>query len=252
MADVMARQLAAAGVDVRMDAAAARLALTRDGVVVHDAAGQAHEAGAAIVATGVRRRRLDVPGDRELEDRGVSYSATRDRDRLAGKRVLIVGGGDAAFENALNLAALGSEVTIASRGTPRAREEFRRRVAAESGIRVLEGARVAEVSGAGHVEFVRLRTTMGEDRLDVDAVVVKIGVLPNTEWCATAVALDAEGYVIAQPGGRTSMPRVWAAGDVTRPVVPSVSVALGSAAIAVAEIRKHRAARASATMKEAG
>lgn len=240
IAAAMQRQLEASGVEVRYGRAAETITPTRSGLVVRDAAGEAHAAGAALVASGVRKRRLGVPGDRELEDRGVTYSATRDVDRLAGQRVLVVGGGDGAFENALILAGRGCDVTICFRGAPRARAEFRRQVAAEPRVRLLEQARVAEVAGDGRVERVRLETPEGEAWLEVDAVVVKIGVLPNTEWCCNLFALDGDGYIMVRPGGRTSMPRVWAAGDVTRPVVPSVSVALGSAAIAVAEIRKRR------------
>ena len=240
IAEAMARQLAASGADVRLDCAAASLTSIHDGVRVRDAAGQAHDAAAAVIATGVRRRRLDVPGDREFEERGVSYSATRDLDRLAGRRVLVVGGGDAAYENALILASHGSQVTLAARGEPRARSEFRERVAAEPRIARRERARVTEIAGRDRVERVRLEAAGGAETLEVDAVVVKIGVVPNTEWCAGALALDDGGYIVAQPGGRTSMPRVWAAGDVTRPLLPSVSVAMGSAAIAVAEIRKRR------------
>lgn len=240
IAATMARQLAASGADVRHGCAAGGLSLTRDGVRVRDAFGQAHDAPAVLIATGVRRRRLDVPGDRELEDRGVSYSATRDLDRLAGKRVLAVGGGDAAFENALILAGHGSQVTLAVRGEPRARAEFQSQVAAEPRIVRRDRTRVTEIAGRGRVERVRLEAEGGSETLEVDAVVVKIGVVPNTEWCAGALALDPDGYIVTQPGGRTSMPRVWAAGDVTRPLLPSISVALGSAAIAVAEIRKRR------------
>lgn len=240
IAAAMARQLAASGAEVRFGRAAAEIVLTRDAVVVRDDAGEAHEAGAALIATGVRRRRLDVAGDRELDGRGVFYSATAELDRLTGKRVLIAGGGDAAFENALILAGRGSSVTIAARGTPRSRAEFRRRVAEEPRITVREGTVVTAIGGESRVERASLASARGAETIPVDAVVVKIGVVPNTEWCRNAVALDDDGYVLTQPGGRTAMPRVWAAGDVARPLRASIPAAWGSAAIAVAEIRKRR------------
>lgn len=240
IAAAMERQLGDSGVPARLGCAATALAPEGGGVVVTDQRGEAHRAGAALIATGVRRRRLAVPGDRELEGRGVTYSATRDLDALAGRRVLVVGGGDGAFENALILADSGCRVTVAVRGAPRARAEFRERVAASAAIDVRERAGVAAIEGTERVEAARLRTAAGEERLPCEAVVVKIGVVPNTEWCRGAVELDAAGYVVTRAHGGTSAERVWAAGDVARPLLPSVPVALGAAALAVAEIRKRR------------
>ena len=240
LAAVYERQLAAAGHAVRYDAVAIALEPPRDGHTLPGvtlSTGERLTAAAVLIATGARRRHLGVPGERELEGRGVSYSATLDRDRFAGGRVLVVGGGDGAFENALLLAEVGCEVTVAVRGTARARPEFRQRLAAEPHAAVLEHARVGAILGEAGVRAVRLDVAGRGRELEVEGVVVKIGGLPNSEWCRPALAHDDEGFLRVDDRLATSAPRVWAAGDVTRPLLPSVPVAMGQGAHAVAAIR---------------
>jgi thioredoxin reductase (NADPH) len=240
LAGVYARQLAAANVPLRSGAIASALEPAPGegaAAAVRLASGERLEALAVLVATGVRRRRLDVPGERELEGRGVSYSGTRDRERFAGGRVLVVGGGDAAYENALLLAAAGCDVTLLVRGGPRARAEFRARVAAEPRITVRTGARVLAVLGDETVRGAQVEDAAGAGECAADAIVVKVGVVPNSEWCAGALALDPEGYVQVDSRLATSARRVWAAGDVTRPVPPSIPVAVGQGAQAASMVR---------------
>jgi len=241
LAAVYVRQLTAAGVSWRGDCAAVSLrAAGNDGqpVEVGSAGGEAFAGRAVLVATGVRRRRLGVPGEREFEGRGVSFSATRDQARLAGRPVAVVGGGDAAFENALLLAATGSEVDLLVRGEVRARSEFRERVAAERRVRIHRDARVAAILGDEHVTAVRIERGTAVEELPTRGVVIKIGVLPNTEWCRSCVPTDAEGYVRVNADLATTARGVWAAGDVVRPLPPSVPVAIGQGAQAAVAIRK--------------
>lgn len=240
LAESYARQLETSGVPWRADCAAARLVPARahGGLArVELAGGESLEARAVLIATGVRRRRLGVPGEREFEGRGVSFSARRDLDRLAGRPVVVVGGGDAAFENALLLAEAGAEVDLVVRGEPRARSEFRDRALESERIRVHAHARVVEVLGGDEVTAVRLEDGGAGSELPARGVVVKIGVVPNSEWCREAIATDAAGYVLVDAGLGTSAPDVWAAGDITRPAPPSVPVALGQGAQAAAAIR---------------
>ncbi len=240
LAAVYARQLAAADVRLRTGATAVALVPPRaagEPVLLELAGGERLVAAAVLLAVGVRRRLLGVPGEQGYAGRGVSYSGTRDRARLAGGRVAVVGGGDAAHENALLLAGAGCEVTLLVRAQPRARAEFRARVAADARIRVRTASRVLAVLGDDRVRAVRVADGAGESEFGVDGVVVKAGVVPNTEWCASAIERDAEGYVRVDGRLATSAPCVWAAGDITRPLPPSIPVAMGQGAQAVAQVR---------------
>lgn len=231
----LARQLEAAKVPTRLGVSAAAIALEDpERPALRTMAGERLDAAALLIATGVRRRRLEVPGDRELEGKGVSYD---DRPQLRGHNVAIVGGGDAAFENALLLAEAGCRVTLLLRGRARARAEFQQRVAANPQIERRESARVTRVEGETRVRGLRIEEGGRESTLAADAVVVKIGVQPNSEWCSGVLDHDAEGFLRVDSAGATSRPRIWAAGDVTRPALLGVAVAAGQGAMAVAAIR---------------
>jgi thioredoxin reductase (NADPH) len=168
----------------------------------------------------------------------VSFSATRDHARLAGRPVAVVGGGDAAFENALLLAATGSEVDLIVRDEVRARSEFRERVAGEPRIRVHRDAKVAAILGGEQVTAVRIERGSRFEEFPTRGVVIKIGVLPNSEWCRSCVPTDAEGYVRVNGDLATTARGVWAAGDLVRPLPPSIPVAIGQGAQAASAIRR--------------
>jgi thioredoxin reductase (NADPH) len=150
---------------------------------------------------------------------------------------VVVGGGDAAFENALLLAEVGCRVTLVARGDLRARREFRERVARNAAIVVMDRTRVLAIDGDRYVQAVRLDGPRGTSTLEAAGVVVKIGVVPNSEWCAGPLERDAEGYLQIDAELRTSHRRAWAAGDVTRPPVLAMAVAVGQGALAANAIR---------------
>jgi len=231
------KQLADSGVTVRYGALVRSLAVAPR-LLLTLVAGEEIATRALLIATGARRRRLGVPGERELEDRGVTFSATRDRERLAGRAVAVVGGGDAAAENALMLAQAGCEVTLIARGALRARPAFRERVAAEPRVRVLVHTRVVRVLGESQVTGLELQSPTGSSRLACDGVVIKVGVVPNTEWCREVLPHDEDGYLRVDAEYATGVPGVWAAGDVIRPAVLSAAVAVGQGVLAASAIRR--------------
>ncbi len=196
-----------------------------------------------LLATGVRRRTLGVPGEADFVGRGVSPSASRYAERFRGKRVLVIGGGDAAFEEALILAGVCEHVTLAFRGdAPRARGDFRARAAATSVIEMAGHTDLVAIEGSQDVERAVLRREGVEIGIPVAGVFVCVGVIPNSNLMGTALDLDQAGYVRVNARQRTSSPRVYAAGDVCSGSSLTISAAVGQGAAAIKDMQRRIAA----------
>lgn len=183
-------------------------------------------ASALILAMGAVNRPLNVPGERELRGNGVSASAKRDGDQFAGREVAVVGGGDAATEEALFLATLARRVTVihhrprrrgvSASSAPSASTATVARLRAQPNVVVLDSTEVLAVNGRHHVTGLRVRTvhTAAEYDIDVAAVFVAIGQTPRSDLLLGLVDLDARGYVqIRGQGTHTCVDGVFAAGD---------------------------------------
>ncbi|MGZ4112346.1 MAG: NAD(P)/FAD-dependent oxidoreductase [Tumebacillaceae bacterium] len=182
-----------------------------------------------IVATGSSERRLHVPGEMEMIERGEVYSASRDRDRFAGRRVAVVGGGDRAVEGALLLAERGANVVLIHRSDRfRARDSYLQPVLAHPQIEVRSFATVVNIIGDEQVRGVIIAQNGQETQLDVDAIFVRIGVAPNSDLLRGQVRTDEDGYLVTDEVGRTDREGVFAIGDVcTRPLYSSIASAVG-------------------------
>ena len=192
---------------------------------------------ALIVATGVRRRELGVRGETEFAGTGLLESGVRDLAFVNGKRVLIVGGGDAAFENALLFSDTASSVKIAMRGAqPRARSAFVKGAMEKSNVKILAETSVSEILGNSRVEGVRLYDRTHEWVEPVDFVLIRIGVVPNSELAQATLDLDAESYIKTNTVGETSITSIYAIGDVANPIAPTISTAVGTGASAAKAI----------------
>ena len=175
------------------------------------------EAKTVIIATGARHRTLGVPGESEHAGMGVSYCATCDGAFFRNKDVAVVGGGDVALEDALFLARTSNKVYLIHR-----RDAFRGAKVLENQVRATENIElvldsvVEEVLGDGMVEKVAIlnKKTGEKSELNVNGVFMAVGILPNTEGLAGLPNTNEAGYIEAGEDGVTSIPGVFAAGDV--------------------------------------
>lgn len=188
-----------------------------------------------IIATGVRPRSLGIPGEKEFAGKGMIESGARDRDLFAGKDVCVVGGGDAAVENALLLAEVCPTVTLVHRGKKlRARREFAEGVQPNNRVTVFTESVVTRIMGDAEVEAVEIQRKGGLKpfQLAVRGVLIRIGVEPNTDLFREQLRVDEKGYIAVNSEQETSVPMVFAAGDVSNPLAPTISGATGAGATA--------------------
>lgn len=174
-------------------------------------------ASALILAMGAANRLLGVPGERELSGHGVSTSAKRDGEQFAGSDVAVVGGGDAAVEEAQFLATLARRVTVVNhRPRLRASPSTVARLRAQPNVVVLDHTEVVAVMGRRRVTGVRVRRahTAAEFDIDLAGVFVAVGQTPRSDLLVGLVDLDARGYVLTRDEGtQTYVDGVFATGD---------------------------------------
>ena len=188
-----------------------------------------------IIATGVRRRQLGIPGEREFVGHGIIESANKDRNEFTGKDVCVIGGGDAAAENAFLLADVCPTVTLVHRRkTLRARPTFVQKLQGQHCITVFPESVVTRILGNDKVEAVEIlrKDALKPFQMAVQGVMICIGVEPNTDLFREQLQLDDEGYAIVTSQHETSVANVFAIGDVSNPLAPTISGAAGGGATA--------------------
>ena len=195
-----------------------------------------------IVATGAAPRLLGKPGEEEFAGRGVSYCATCDGAFYRDKTVLVAGGGDVAVEDAIYLARMCRKVYIVHRRDQfRAAKTLQTRLMALPNVEVLWFTEVQEIKGGDFVNAVTLvHNQTGETReLAIDAVFIAVGTKPNTEFLGDLVEKDAQGAVITDRYCRTSVPGIYAAGDLRSGSVRQIMAACADAVTAVMDLDKN-------------
>ena len=187
-----------------------------------------------ILTTGARWRTLNVPGEQEYRNKGVTFCPHCDGPLFKGKPVAVIGGGNSGVEAAIDLAGLVKHVTLIEFGTElRADAVLQRKLKSLPNVDVILNAQTTEVVGDGQkVSALAYRDrTSGEDRrVPLEGVFVQIGLVPNTEWLKGTVELSRHGEIIVDARGATSVPGVFAAGDCTTVPFKQIIIAAGDGA----------------------
>jgi alkyl hydroperoxide reductase subunit F len=208
-----------------------------DGLVTVELAnGASLRSRSVILSTGARWRSMNVPGEAEYRNKGVTYCPHCDGPLFKGKRVAVIGGGNSGVEAAIDLAGVVAHVTLIEFDDKlRADEVLQRKLRSLANVDIIVSALSTEVLGDGEqvtgVVYTD-RTTDESHTLELDGIFVQIGLLPNTEWLRGAVELSPRGEVVIDDRGQTSVPGVFAAGDCTTVPFKQIVIALGAGATA--------------------
>jgi thioredoxin reductase (NADPH) len=198
---------------------------------------------AVIITTGAEPSKLGVPGEVEFTGRGVSYCATCDGAFFRNVPVAIIGGGDTAAEEALFLCRFASKVYMVHRRDElRATKVLQDRIFANDKIEMVWNSTVEEVVGDNTgVTNLILRNKQDDSQRDLEAVgmFVAVGVTPKAHFLADILDLNPEGYILTDSDCQTSMPGVFAAGDVRKKILKQIATAVGDGAIAAIVAEKY-------------
>jgi alkyl hydroperoxide reductase subunit F len=189
-----------------------------------------------ILSTGARWRQMNVPGEDEYRNKGVTYCPHCDGPLFKGKRVAVIGGGNSGVEAAIDLAGIVAHVTLIEYDTDlRADAVLQRKLATLPNVQIITSALTTKVSGDGE----KLTGLTYKDRnhgtahdVPLEGIFVQIGLVPNTEWLKGAVALSPRGEIEVDDRGGTSQPGIFAAGDCTTVPFKQIVIAMGAGSAA--------------------
>lgn len=201
---------------------------------IHFTSGASLKARSVILATGARWREMNVPGEQEYRNKGVAYCPHCDGPLFKGKRVAVIGGGNSGVEAAIDLAGIVSHVTLLEFDVQlRADAVLQRKLHSLPNVTVITSAQTTEVTGDGQkVNGLRYKDRQSDElrSVELEGIFVQIGLLPNTDWLKGTVELSPRGEIIVDARGETSVPGVFAAGDVTTVPYKQIVIAVGEGA----------------------
>lgn len=227
-------------VEVALGERVTALSKTEGGFLAKTRSGKEYSAKAVLIASGASRRKLSIPGAELFENKGVTYCASCDGPLFGGMDVIVVGGGNAGFESALQLLAYSKSVTLIHR-----HQEFKadpvtvEKAIAHPNMKVIRHAEPLEVTGDKFVTGLKYtdKNTGEIKEIPASGIFVEAGVIPNTGFLEGLVELDEVKRVKADPRNqRTSMEGIWAAGDCTDELYHQNNIAAGDGVKALEDI----------------
>ena len=190
---------------------------------------------AVIIATGARWRNANVPGEKELKNKGVAYCPHCDGPLFENKDIAVIGGGNSGIEAALDLSNTSSNVTVLEfMPELKADELLQKRMSERKNINVILNAQTTEIFGETSVTGLSYKDRGTEEihNLKLEGVFVQIGLVPNTEWVGDYLDKTPMGEIIVDGKGATSVPGIYAAGDCTNSAYKQIVISMGSGATA--------------------
>lgn len=203
----------------------------KDGFSVHTRGGGELTAKAIIVASGVKQKRLEVPGEKQFIMRGLCYSALSYAPLLIDRKTVVVGDGDLALRSAAELAIVAQHVHLVGISDEVLNTALGKKLSLGGNVTVLKGYQVVEVKGNTHCERVIVKSPQGNiEEIESEGTFVELGLIPNSQMVAGLVKLDEFGRVKVDYMARTNVPGIFAAGDVTDGFAEQVLIAVGEGA----------------------
>ena len=195
---------------------------------------------AVIIATGMKKRKLGIPGEDRLLRKGVSYSSVQDIDLFIGLDLVVIGGGNSGAQTAEDLTKIGCEVTLVTQGKMIADKKNIDQLRSNNAVTIYQGHDIIKILGEERVEGVVIQSEENHEttQLKCEGVFIQVGLLPNTEFCKDIVAINNEGEIIINPDCSTSTPGLYACGDVTNAYGKRIIIASGEGAKAILSVRK--------------
>ncbi|RST47997.1 alkyl hydroperoxide reductase subunit F [Variovorax sp. DXTD-1] len=205
----------------------------KDLIEVQLESGASLKSKSIIISTGARWRNINVPGEHEFKNKGVAYCPHCDGPLFKGKRVAVIGGGNSGVEAAIDLAGIVGHVTLIEFDTAlRADAVLQRKLKSLKNVDVFTNAQTTEIIGDQKVNGLvyKDRATGELKKVELEGVFIQIGLVPNTDWLKGVVELTKHGEIVVDARGQTSVPGVFAAGDVTTVPFKQIIIAAGDGA----------------------